>query len=258
MARGMNKVMVIGFLETGPELRHTAAGQAVTSFSLSTTRRWTTNSGEARELTEWFNVVAWGGLAEAASRLLRKHQRVYAQGHLQTRSWTDAEGQRHARTEIVADALIPMDSWDAVPEALASGNGDTMPACLNKVMVIGNLGRDPEMRYTPEGHAMTCFSLAVTRKWTTTGAERKDATEWFSVVTWGNLAEICNQYLARGRRVYVEGELRTRGWEQPDGRKLFRTELVASEMIMLGPRPRSSGSEQVPSAFKEELDYDPS
>jgi len=258
MARGMNKVMVIGFLETDPEMRHTTAGQAVTAFSLSTTRRWTTNSGEARESTEWFNVVAWSGLAEAASQFLRKDQRVHVQGHLQTRIWEDTGGQRHARTEIVAETLIPMDCRDNSPAAAASGYGDAMAACLNKVMIIGNLGRDPEMRYTPEGQAVTCFSLAATRKWTTTDGERRDATEWFNVVSWGNLAEICNQYLAKGRRVYVEGELRTRGWEQPDGRKLFRTELVASEMIMLGPRPRAGGLEQPPTTGKEELEYDPS
>jgi single-strand DNA-binding protein len=70
------------------------------------------------------------------------------------------------------------------------------------------------------------------------------ATEWFSVVAWGSLAEICNQHLAKGRRVYIEGELRTRGWEQPAGKRRFRTELIAHEMIMLGPRPKDRSAEQ--------------
>jgi single-strand DNA-binding protein len=83
--------------------------------------------------------------------------------------------------------------------------------------------------------------LAATRTWITASGERRDATEWFNIVSWGSLAEICNEYLTKGRRVYVEGELRTRGWEEGDGRKHFRTELVASEMIMLGPRPTPSG-----------------
>jgi single-strand DNA-binding protein len=119
-------------------------------------------------------------------------------------------------------------------------------------MVIGNLGRDPEMRYTPGGQAVTSFSLAATRKWTTASGERKDATEWFNVVCWGSLAEICNQYLTKGRRVYVEGELRTRGWEQPDGYKFFRTELVADEMIMLGPRPQVGEIEHLTEPNDEE------
>jgi single-strand DNA-binding protein len=119
-------------------------------------------------------------------------------------------------------------------------------------MVIGNLGRDPEMRYTPGGQAVTSFSLAATRKWTTASGERRDATEWFNVVSWGSLAEICNQYLSKGRRVYVEGELRTHGWQQAGGAKFFRTELVADEMIMLGPRPQTGEIEYTPDVNEDE------
>jgi len=233
MARGLNKVMIIGFVEREPELRSTNSGQQVASFCVSTRRRWTTNAGQARESSEWFNVVAWGELADVCGQSLQKHQRLYAEGHLQTRSWEDDGGQRHVRTEVVAEKLIPMDSRDAIDDPLPQQD-----ACLNRVMVIGNLGRDPEMRYTPDGQAITSFSLATTRAWTSSSEGRRDTTEWFNVVAWGSLAEICHQYLTKGRRVYVEGELRTRGWEQPDGQKHFRTELVAGEMIMLGPRPR--------------------
>jgi single-strand DNA-binding protein len=236
----MNKVTVIGFVEREPEMRRTPDGQAVASFGVSTQRRWTTNAGEARESTEWFHLVAWGALAEAVDQRLEKGQRVYAQGHLQTRRWEDAGGQRHVCTEVVTDTVIPMDGRDG------AGNPDhsleEMPLCLNRIMVIGNLGRDPEMRYTPGGQAVTSFSLAATRKWTTARGDRRDATEWFNVITWGSLAEICSQFLSKGRRVYVEGELRTRGWEQPGGMKQFRTELVANEMIMLGPRPSANGA----------------
>lgn len=115
---------------------------------------------------------------------------------------------------------------------------------LNKVMVIGHLGRDPEMRYTPSGRPVTTFTVATTRAWHSSDGERHEETEWFNVVAWGSLAEICNQYLAKGRRVYVEGELRTRGWEQADGKKHFRTELVTNEMIMLGPRITNRATER--------------
>jgi single-strand DNA-binding protein len=107
---------------------------------------------------------------------------------------------------------------------------------LNKVMIIGHLGRDPEMRYTPNGRPVTSFSVATTRTWTSAEGERREETEWFNVVAWGNLAEICKAHLTKGQQVYVEGRLQTRGWEDEDGKKHFRTELVANEMILLGDR----------------------
>lgn len=107
---------------------------------------------------------------------------------------------------------------------------------LNKVMVIGHLGRDPEMRYTPSGRPVTSFSVVTTRTWTSAEGERHEESEWFNVVAWGTLAEICNQYLSKGKQVYVEGRLQTRGWEDEDNKKHYRTELVASEMIVLGDR----------------------
>ena len=106
-------------------------------------------------------------------------------------------------------------------------------ASLNKVMVIGNLGTDPEMRFTPSGNQVTSFRIASTRTYTTSEGERKQETEWFTVVTWGKLAETCNQFLAKGRRAYVEGRLRTRSWEGQDGQKRFTTEIVANRVIFL-------------------------
>jgi single-strand DNA-binding protein len=252
MARGLNRVMIIGFVGQNPGKRYAAVGQPVTSFRVSTDRRWTTSTGESRESTEWFNVVLWGSLAEAASQRLRKNQRIYAEGYLQTRSWEDADGQRHFRTEVVANKLIPMDDRNTIAKENLDDNCEETPLCLNRVTVIGNLGRDPEMRYTPAGQAVTSFSLATTRPGALVDGERRDTTEWFNVVSWGSLAEICNQYLTKGRRVYIEGELRTRGWEHPDGKKHFRTELVANEMILLGPRPRTNRAEHGPDSYQAE------
>ncbi|MCB0212597.1 MAG: single-stranded DNA-binding protein [Anaerolineae bacterium] len=110
---------------------------------------------------------------------------------------------------------------------------------LNKVMVIGNMGRDPEMRYTPSGKPVTSFSLASSRSWVAPDGERREETEWFNVVAWGGLAEICNQKLFKSQQVYVEGRLQTRSWEDENGQRHFRTEIVASDMIILGPRDRS-------------------
>jgi single-strand DNA-binding protein len=114
---------------------------------------------------------------------------------------------------------------------------------LNKVMIIGQLGRDPEMRYTPSGRPVTSFSVATTRSWTSSEGDRREETEWFNVVAWGNLAEICKQYLQKGQQVYVEGRLQTRRWEDAEGKKHFSTEIVANEMIILGDRKAAPGGE---------------
>ncbi len=107
---------------------------------------------------------------------------------------------------------------------------------LNKVMIIGRLGRDPEMRYTPSGRPVTTFSVATSRTWNTSEGERRTETEWFNVVAWGSLAEICKQYLTKGQQVYIEGRLQTRHWDDNEGVKRTSTEVVANEMIMLGER----------------------
>ena len=123
---------------------------------------------------------------------------------------------------------------------------------LNKVMIIGNLGRDPEMRYTPSGRPVTTFSVGTSRSWHSADGDRHEETEWFNVVAWGSLAEICNQYLHKGKQVYVEGRLQTRRWDDAEGRKHFATELVAREMIMLGDSREPHGTPFVGSSDEEE------
>jgi len=123
---------------------------------------------------------------------------------------------------------------------------------LNKVMIIGNLGRDPEMRYTPSGKPVTTFTVAVSRSWNTANRERQSETEWFNVVAWGNLAEICKQYLSKGQQVYVEGRLKTRRWDDKEGQKHLSIEIIASEMMMLGERREASQTAEEPSTAEDE------
>lgn len=104
---------------------------------------------------------------------------------------------------------------------------------LNKVMIIGNVGSEPEMRFAPNGNPVTAFRVATNWVHTTTGGERKRETEWFSVVTWGRLAELCNQFLFKGQHVYTEGRLRSRTWESQDGQKHSRAEIVANRVLFL-------------------------
>ena len=106
-------------------------------------------------------------------------------------------------------------------------------AGLNRVMIIGNLGADPEMRYTANGSPVTTFRVAVSRNFTGPDGDRREETEWFGVVAWRALAEQCSQYLQKGRKVYVEGRLQTRDWEGQDGVRKYRTELVAQSVLFL-------------------------
>ena len=104
---------------------------------------------------------------------------------------------------------------------------------LNKVMIIGNVGTEPEMRFTPNGNPVTSFRVATNRVYTTPEGERKQETEWFTVVAWNRLAENCNQYLAKGQRVYAEGRLHTRTWEGQDGQQRTSSEIVANRVLFL-------------------------
>ncbi|MYE54564.1 MAG: single-stranded DNA-binding protein [Chloroflexi bacterium] len=111
---------------------------------------------------------------------------------------------------------------------------------LNKMLVIGNVGRDPEMRYTPSGSAVTSFSLAVSRRYTPPNGEPQEETEWFDITAWNRLAETCNNYVTRGMKVYVEGRLRSRSWVGQDGQTRFRNEIVANTVTFLN-RPQGGG-----------------
>jgi len=129
-------------------------------------------------------------------------------------------------------------------------------AGLCKATIIGNLGGDPEMRYTPAGRAFTTFNVACNRTYTTPEGERREETEWFRVTAWSRLAELCNQFLSKGRRVYIEGRLSSRSWEGADGQKRFSLEIAASEMVLLDSRPRSEPGETHSGAEETANDLD--
>jgi single-strand DNA-binding protein len=119
---------------------------------------------------------------------------------------------------------------------------------LNKVQMTGRLGADPEMRFTPQGHAVTTFRVASNRSWRTSEGESHEDTEWFRVVAWNKLAEICNQWLSKGSRVYVEGRMQTRQWQDQEGQTRYLSEVVANDIIILDGRRdgASAASEDVP------------
>jgi single-strand DNA-binding protein len=117
---------------------------------------------------------------------------------------------------------------------------------LNKVMLIGNVGNDPEMRFTPNGNPVTSFRVATNRIYTTAEGEKKQETDWFNIVTWNKLAEQCNHSLSKGRLVYVEGRLHTRSWDGADGQKRYRTDVIAEKVTFLDRQPGTSPTEEKP------------
>jgi single-strand DNA-binding protein len=127
---------------------------------------------------------------------------------------------------------------------------------LNKVMIIGNLGKEPELRYTPSGRPVTTFSVAVSRTWKGTNGEHRSETEWFKIVAWGKLAEICKEYLNKGQQVYIEGRLQTRRWEDKEGQQRTTVEVVANEMTMLGDRRDKDQNDSAPVDMPPDIDED--
>ena len=124
---------------------------------------------------------------------------------------------------------------------------------LNKIMLIGNLGRDPELQVTAEGTPVTKFSLAVNRKYKTGTGELKEETEWFTIVTWRQLAEICERYLHKGSKVYIEGRLTQRKYTDKSGAERIAVEVIASDMQMLSPKQAEAPLTEVSDPFLPEL-----
>ena len=111
-------------------------------------------------------------------------------------------------------------------------------AGVNKVIIVGRLGKDPEVRYTPNGQAVANFTVATSENWTDkTSGQKQEKTEWHRIVVWGRLAELCRDYLKKGRQVYVDGRLQTRSWDDKDGVKKYTTEIIASSIQFLGTSP---------------------
>jgi single-strand DNA-binding protein len=133
-------------------------------------------------------------------------------------------------------------------------------ASVNKAILVGNLGRDPEMRYTQSNTAVCNFSIATTDKYKDKSGEWQESTEWHNIVAWAKLAEICAEYLRKGKQVYIEGRLQTREWTDKSGQKRYTTEVIAREMQMLGPKgaveevPQGGGYAPAPDPGDDESD----
>ena len=125
-------------------------------------------------------------------------------------------------------------------------------ASVNKVILLGNLGSEPELKYTPSGKAVANFSLATSEQWTKKDGEKNEKTEWHRIVAWDRLGEICGEYLHKGKQVYIEGRIQTRAWEDREGNKRYTTEIVAHTMKMLGASDRGGKATSPEERFPNE------
>jgi single-strand DNA-binding protein len=128
---------------------------------------------------------------------------------------------------------------------------------INKVILIGNLGADPEIRYTQNGTPVVNFRIATTERWKDQSGQQQEQTEWHNIVAWRRLAEICGEYLSKGSRVYIEGKLQTRKWQDQNGNDRYTTEIVANEMKMLTPRGASGGETGSGSGYGNDFPPEP-
>jgi single-strand DNA-binding protein len=122
---------------------------------------------------------------------------------------------------------------------------------VNKVILLGRLGQDPELKYTPGGAPVCNFSMATTEAWTDKQGQKQERTEWHRIVVWGKLAELCNQYLSKGRQAFVEGRLQTRSWDDKEGNKRYTTEIMANTVQFIGGAASAGQSNQVDNSYSQ-------
>jgi single-strand DNA-binding protein len=250
MASSLNKVSVIGNVGREPELRYTPDGTPTTKFSVASNRVWNTPDGEKREEVEWFNVVTWRDLADKCSTHITKGQKVFVEGRLQTRKWTDPQGVEKRFTDLVAYRVVIL--WKA--RSMANGEESAAPTdledidetgnsglanSLNCLMMIGTLTKDAETQHSADGSPRATFTIAVKRGWKTPDGEQKEETEIVNVVAFKKLAETLGGNLTKGQKVYVEGRLQTRKWTDQDGSERHAINLVANQVVFPF-RPRST------------------
>lgn len=233
----LNRAQIIGYLSENPEIRKTPNGQSVGDLRLITKYSFKDSEGNMQDGIAYHSVVVWRGLADVCGLYLKQGSQIYIAGRLNTDTWEGEDGQKKSKTKIIADEMIMLDSKNsALPENIPAES--VINGALNKVEIIGNLTRDPELRTTPTGTAVTTIGVATNLVWKDKEGEEKQTTEFHNVVLWNNLASDAAKYLQKGKKIYASGRLQTRSWETPTGEKRYATEIIADRILLLGiPAP---------------------
>lgn len=230
----LNRVNIIGYQTQPVEVRQTPSGASVTDLNLVVPYSFRSENGEMLKGKGFHTVTLWGPMAEVAGQYVQPGSQVFVAGRLQTDSWDDEQsGEKRSKTKIVGLDMILLDPKDGQMQAPA--NAPQVCNVVNRVDVIGNVTRDPEMRTTANGQQVLTLGVASNERWKDKASgEMKDRTEFHNVVIWGDLAEEVSRTIKKGNRVFVSGRVQTRSWETQSGSKRTTTEVVADSVCLLG------------------------
>jgi single-strand DNA-binding protein len=230
----LNRIEIIGYQTQPVSLRQTPGGTSVTDLNIVVPYTFQSGKGETLSGKSFHTVTVWGSMADVAGQYVRPGSQMYISGRLQTDSWEDEQsGEKRSKTKVVAMDMILLDPKGGQTEVAASAAPLTQ--CINRVQVIGNVTRDPELRTTTSGQSVLSFGVATNERWKDKASgEMKERTEFHNVVAWGELAVAIQANVKKGQRVYACGRVQTRSFETQAGQKRYTTEVIADQVSMLG------------------------
>jgi len=243
MARGLNSVYLVGTLVQAPEMRYTQGGLAILELNVAGNDTVIGDDDRPRELAWYHRVTVFGGQAEQLSNQLEVGSPVLVEGRLNYRTWESQEGQKRSALDVNAqrvDVLTMGARGDDATVVDAKGQ-ERLRNALNQVTIVGNLTRDAELRYTPNGSAVTRFSVAVNERYRSRGGEDQERTSYVDVNVWRDLAEATGD-LKRGDPVFVIGRLSNDSWTDKEGNRRFTTRVEGQRVEFLTRGPGSGGA----------------
>ncbi len=230
----LNRIELIGYQTQPVTLRQTPSGTSVTDLNVVVPYSFKSEKGETLSGKSFHTVTVWGSMADVAGQYVRPGSQLYISGRLQTDGWEDEQsGEKRSKTKVVAMDMIMLDPKAGQIEVPASAAAVTQ--CINRVQVIGNVTRDPEMRTTTNGNQVLSCGIATNERWKDKASgEMKERVEFHNIVVWGELALAVQQTIKKGNRAYVCGRVQTRTWETQTGQKRATTEIIADQVSLLG------------------------
>ena len=242
----LNNIQIIGNLTEDPQVREIGSGTSVADLNIEVKMKNPSSNSEYPTISTFVTATLWSRMAEIARDYVKKGTQVYLAGRLETDSWEDDKGNKKYKTKMVAQDMIILTPKTNVPEGIPSSL--LIAGGINKVELIGNFTKDPELKTTPNGAMVSNFSIATNRSWKDKSGEQQEKTEFHNIVVWNELAEEVSKHLVKGRKAYITGRLQTRSWEGPDGSKRYTTEVVATEIKSLGHTSEGGSSNSTPAA----------
>lgn len=244
MARGLNHVLMVGTLVQEPEMRYTPGGLAILELNVGGNDHVIGDDGKERELAWYHRVTLFGNQAEMMADQLHANDPVLVEGRLDYRTWESQEGQKRSALDVVATRVEGLTAGPRSPEqaTVSDARGQQrLRDALNLTTVVGNLTRDAELRYTPNGAAVTRFSVAVNERFRDRQGADQERTHFVDVNVWRDLAEATGE-LAKGDPVFVQGRLVNDSWTDREGNRRFTTRIEGSRVEFLTRGPGSGGS----------------